>query len=145
MCHRVNGQAVAVIALAALSLVSCADSGVDCEIDSEFTAEEQLEIRRAADDWNTRATREVRFVADGDWLILPASTSLGLGLAQGRRRIIRINPSTPDDQVYAVALHELGHALGLRHVKQGVMDPNRQTIIFSEEDMAECRRAGACP
>jgi hypothetical protein len=147
MCHRINaGQVAAVIALAALAAgtMSCAGDGVDCEIDSEFTDTEQSEIRRAADDWNAIAIREVRFVQEGDWLILPASTSIGLGLAQGKRRLIRINPSTPEDQVYAVALHELGHALGLRHVKQGVMDPHRQTIVFSNEDMAECRRAGAC-
>jgi hypothetical protein len=129
-------------------LVSCGDDDVVCEIDAVFTQQQSSEIRRAADAWNPRTIREVRFAAegDGDWLILPASVTLNrLGYAQRKRRLIRINPVTPDDQVYAVALHELGHALGLGHVQHGVMDPDHQTIEFSDEDMAECRRVEACP
>jgi hypothetical protein len=138
----------AVMAVVSLCLGSCGDDAVVCEIDAVFTDRQQSEIRRAADTWNARTVRPVSFAGegDGDWLILPASVTLNrLGYAQRKRRLIRINPVTPDDQVYAVALHELGHALGLGHVKQGVMDPDRQTIEFSEEDFAECRRVGACP
>jgi hypothetical protein len=136
------------MAVVSICLGSCGDDAVVCEIDAVFTDHQQSEIRRAADSWNVRTVRDVRFAAEGegDWLILPATVTLNrLGYAQRKRRLIRINPVTPDDQVYAVALHELGHALGLGHVKQGVMDPDRQTIVFSGEDIAECRRAGACP
>lgn len=131
-------------ALLALTTMSCAQGDIDCEIDSVFTQEQRSEITRAADTWNGLASRGVRIVDDGEWLIVSAASPRGLGYAQGNRRLIRISPSTPDDQVYAVALHELGHALGLGHVSRGVMDPDRQTIEFSPEDMAECRRAGAC-
>lgn len=145
---RNNVVACVLFAVTSLWLASCGDDGVNCEIDAVFTDHQQAEIRRAADDWNKLTVRDVTFApeGEGDWLILPASVTLNrLGYAQRKRRLIRINPVTPDEQIYAVALHELGHALGLGHVPKGVMDPDRQTIVFSDEDMAECRRVGACP
>ncbi len=143
-------QKVATTALASIAslwLASCSDGTVDCEIDPVFTQSQGAEIQRAADAWNTLSVRPITFssVNHGDWLILPASVTQNyLGYTEPRRRLIRINPVTPDNQVYAVALHELGHALGLGHIEQGVMDPKHQTMAFSDEDLAECRRVKAC-
>src|SRR4051794_33699292 len=119
------------LTLAILGVMSCGKGDVDAEVDVVFTDPQRSEIARAATTWNGIAIREVRIVENGDWLVVPATSPKGLGYAQGNRRLIRISPQTPDNQIYAVALHEFGHALGLRHVSQGVMDPDRQTIEFS--------------
>lgn len=145
---RGSAIACAVMAVVSTCLGSCGDDAVVCEVDAVFTEQQRAEIYRAADTWNARTVRDVLFApeGEGDWLILPASVTLNrLGYAQRKRRLIRINPVTPNEQIYAVALHELGHALGLGHVKNGVMDPDRQIVELSDEDMTECRRVGACP
>jgi hypothetical protein len=131
--------------LLGLAATGCGDDDVKCEVDVLFKDAQRLEISRAASDWNAFTLRQIKIADDGDWLIVSAPVPKGLGYAQGKRKLIRISPSTPDDQIYAVALHEFGHALGLRHVSRGVMDPDRQTIEFSQEDLIECRHAGACP
>src|SRR4051794_24275369 len=92
----------ALAVVASFSLFSCGDGSVDCEIDAVFTSSQGSEIRRAADTWNHVSVRPVTFASEGegDWLILPASVTLNrLGYAQRKRRLIRINPLTPDEQI----------------------------------------------
>lgn len=42
-------------------------------------------------------------------------------------------------------LHELGHAIGLGHVNLGVMSAHEAHTELSPDDIAECRKVGACP
>ena len=114
---RVKLARLTLLAAASLWLASCGDGSVNCEIDPVFTDNQQSEIRRAADVWNSLTVRPVTFApqGEGDWLILPASVTLNrLGYAERKRRLIRINPVTPDNQIYAVALHEFGAAYDRR-------------------------------
>lgn len=134
-------------ALMALASTGCLSKGVEVEIDDSFTPEEKAAIVSAGQAWDAFAgSHVVTFVPKGEWLIARAEVPDGhYGLAQGRRHMIRVDTAAPSAEVYAVALHELGHALGVQHTSQGVMDPLRQTTTFSQADREECIKAGVCP
>jgi hypothetical protein len=140
-----RGRALRASLAALATSLSCGPGDQSVEIDPAFTSAQQADIRRAADAWNAFTSRKITIDADGDWLVVSANVPGGwLGYTQRHRHLTRISPLTPDDQIYAVALHEFGHVLGLRHVKNGVMRADRQVTEFSEDDFAECRNAGAC-
>lgn len=168
--------AVVVSLLALLASPTACEGGyVDCQIDDTYTEHQASEIERAAEAVSDFTGRSIRVSEDADWLILPAKTVGGWGgQTQGSRRILRISPTTPDDKIYGVALHEISHILKLRHIcrppdpkpgeprvlgpvaddappcdpprSMGVMDPLSESIVFSEADHVECLRAGhPCP
>ena len=117
-----------------------------------FPDAERAEVERAVAKWNERVRPEKRlaFDDDGRWIVTRRSPCTGTnGYADNTERIVYVTPGPehagPGASTYATALHELGHVLGLGHTTRGVMDPEHVTIEFSEEDMAECHRAGACP
>jgi len=134
---------------AALFLYACSPP-LAFGIDPRFPPAEQAEIRRAAADWNARTLPSVQITTQGGlWYVRRTPPASGYnGWFSRRDRLIEIHPDPEPDHlgasVYATALHEFGHALGLKHTTVGVMDPARITIVFSAEDMAECRRAGSC-
>jgi hypothetical protein len=135
-------------ALAALLLAGCSAPDIDLEIDPAFSPEDATAIRAAAGQWNVvtrEGGRKFHVVPRGDVLVLSAHCpNNDGGLEQGRFDIVRIDPDAPRKDVYALALHELGHALEIRHTKTGVMAERILDTEFTPEVIKACKRAGAC-
>lgn len=133
-------------AFAGLLLVASCGS-LAFAIDPAFAPSEREEIQAAAAAWNLVVSPENRLTFDAaSWRVFKREPPSGgfNGLCRRSERTIWIRPQPIGATTYAVALHEFGHALGLGHTESGVMNPNRVTVEFSEEDLVECRRAGAC-
>jgi hypothetical protein len=132
--------------LALVLLASCAQS-LSMAPAASFTPSERAEIQRAADAWNARTTKDKRITVDdaGRWRILKAVPPHSYnGECHSGLRIIWIHPEHPGATVYDVALHEMGHAVGLGHTTTGVMMPFTVSAEFTPEVLEECRQAGAC-
>ena len=107
-------------------------------------------IYDAAARWNEVSTRPIAIVevpSGAGVSIVPATTaSLGadrMGHASGSSIFVRTDQ--PIETMHETTLHELGHRLGLGHVGKGVMSTGDwHGLQFSDEDLAMCRRAGAC-
>lgn len=155
----------AIFVLAAF--LACASPTFD--LDEKWSPEEQAEIRRAGDAWApiVKPHFRPRFTESGDWDVVRRAPAGGYnGLTEHGDREITINPSAPGSSLFCVARHEIGHALGLRHVcfaswakgavvpgapdcdpraPAGVMDPSACPETFSALDLAECTFQGVCP
>ena len=151
------------LALLLLALVACIEP-VAYRPAPEFPDSERAEIWRAARAWDAIVKPSRRIRPGNDWIVVREEPPYGFnGYAHTGLRKIWIRP-VPGGGVstYEIALHEWGHALGLRHIctapgakgeanprpcgteALGVMDPLHVGTTFTEEDRQECRRSGAC-
>lgn len=145
------------------------------DLDPGFEIEAQAELHLAGAEWNRRTltSHRILFTDDGapyaeHWGVLAEKPPSGFnGETSRSHRIIRIAPRPIGASPYAVALHEYGHAHGLEHIcvsrnplarggaapgappcgdePMGVMDPDHVSTAFTQADLDECARVGACP
>lgn len=138
----------AVFALFSTTLLACGGGDIDLEIDPAFSPEDATAIRAAADSWNVvtkEGGRKFHVVRRGDVLVASAHCPPGYnGFAQRRFGLARIDPDAPREDVFAIALHELGHILEIRHTETGAMSGHIKSVEFTPEVIEACERAGAC-
>ncbi len=131
--------------LLAILLLSCRVPAA-MHVDTAFGDSERFEMHRAAEKWNTIVAEDHQITLNGhEWTVLRREPPGGWnGWCDRTEKLILIKPGLDAWWTYAVTLHEFGHALGLNHTSKGVMDTHVPTIEFSDEDMVECKRVGAC-
>jgi hypothetical protein len=128
-----------------------------------FTADKRARLDSAVYKWNrvakhpfclkdgeaeTSRIREVAFESDEYKAISASFNGYQIyGVYYPDKDEVVLMSNIVDDFFEAVAMHELGHSIGLAHIEApGIMFGGGGSPIpqFTDADMAECIRVGAC-
>lgn len=128
-------------------------------VSPQFSNEQQLAVRRACVRWNEiagRAACAVDGVGERERLVVrPAGFPIDGVDAQGWQAEQGVLLIAKSDYVCAggetdircfeaIAMHEIGHLMGVKHVHRGVMQEFGARIETSDEDRAACLAAKYC-
>lgn len=132
--------------LVALAIASC---GADTILWSVPPEVDTWTVAEACDAWNPHAYTQQGVGDDGEHRIVmwPRDAMANGPNVSGETngKTIRLAPDLDRTQQSLTLTHEMGHALGLKHVDGGgVMAPTATTTYPNEHDLHECRRVGAC-
>lgn len=142
--------------LALMALTGCAPDHIVWAIDGSLSDEQRTAFYEACDDWNMVASR-MQYVSeddDGDHRVfiraadhMPVSGADGAYVVASGTMYLRRDMSREDFK--RIAMHEMGHALGLAmgpdHIPgPALMDSHASSATITPADIEECKRVGAC-
>lgn len=116
--------------------------------DVRFTDEERDRISCGVSFMSEHTGRELAVVFDGTGECLSGHltrSAYETGGQYERSTCMRLGVAPDAIPLEIIAAHEVAHYLGMGHVEAGLMQPwDPPGLAWSEQDEAECRRAGVC-
>lgn len=146
-----------------LLFLSCGRDGpITIRFDVGTTSDERAAVESVIPDWNAETLPEYQIVVadDGDELVSFVDRILADGVeVEGREctdegrdcareHWVRIKRGMPPTRIVWISRHEIGHILGMHHLRDdetGVMRRYDHADRITDADRSLCRAAERCP